>query len=89
MLPQTLQLASSLRDIANMLETGLDLGAKNLEAVQHLVATFSMAEISFDGVDFTAKCPPEILQTVLRYLPPADLKAAVLVNKRWRQVWSV
>ena len=86
MLLQTLQLASSLRDIANMLESGLDLGAKNLEAVQLLVATFSLAEISLDGVDFTAKCPPEILQTVLHYLPPADLKAAVLVNRRWRQV---
>ena len=84
--PNTLQLAKTLRNIANLLESGLEVGTKNLETVQHLVATFSMAEVSFDGVDFTSRCPPEVLQTVLRYLPPADLKAAVLVSKRWRQV---
>ena len=83
---QSIQLANGLKRIAQLLESGLDLGRKNFKAVETLMESFCWEEISLVAVDFTSQCPPEILKHIFSYLQPEDLKAAVLVNKRWYAV---
>ena len=83
---QSIQLANGLKSIAQLLESGLDLGRKNFKAVETLMESFCWEEISLVAVDFTSQCPPEILKHIFSYLQPEDLKAAVLVNKRWYAV---
>ena len=36
--------------------------------------------------DFITKCPPEILEHILQFLPPKDLKSAVCVSKNFAKV---
>ena len=41
-----------------------------------------MAEVLTCPEDKLSKCPPEILEEILQYLNPKELKSVLLVNKK-------
>ena len=79
-------MAQSLREIANLLDQQVDLGPGNFNILHDFLSKFSPLEISTTSEDFSARCPPEVLEHIFHFLPPRDLKNAVGVNKKWFQV---
>ena len=83
-----LQMAESLRSLANMIEQNI-LSPKKLKLIDNFLLNFSSPKISSTlstPEDFSSRCPPEVLEHILHFLPPKDLKSAVLVNKKWLEV---
>ena len=73
-------MANSLRDIATLLERE-EVRPALLKEVGEFINKFPWAEFSTCPEDKLSRCPPEIMEQILQYLPPRDLKSAVLVNK--------
>ena len=84
-MPLLKNMAQSLREIANLLDHEVDLGPQNFNILHDFLSKFSPLEI-FPTSDFSSRCPPEVLEHILHYLPPRDLKNAVGVNKKWLKV---
>ena len=76
-LPQQ-KMAIRLREIANVLDREDD--------VQEFITKFPMAEVPTCLEDNISRLPPEVLEHILHFLPPQDLKAAVQVSKKWKGV---
>ena len=74
------KMANSLRDIATLLERE-EVRPALLKEVGEFINKFPWAEFSTCPEDKLSRCPPEIMEQILQYLPPRDLKSAVLVNK--------
>ena len=74
------KIANSLRDIATLLERE-EVRPALLKEVEEFINKFPWAEFSTCPEDKLLRCPPEIMEQILQYLPPRDLKSAVLVNK--------
>ena len=75
------KMAGRLRDIVKLLESE-EVRPRLLTEVEEFINKFHLAEFSTCPEDKLSRCPPEILEHVLQYLPPRDLKCAVLVNKK-------
>ena len=75
------KMASRLRDIAKLLERE-EMRPRLLNEVEDFINKFPLAEFSTCPEDKLSRCPPEILEHLLQYLPPRDLKCAVLINKK-------
>ena len=75
------KMASRLRDIAKLLERE-EMRPRLLNEVEEFINKFPLAEFSTCPEDKLSRCPPEILEHILQYLPPRDLKCAVLINKK-------
>ena len=75
------KMAGRLRDIVKLLERE-EVRPRLLTEVEEFINKFPLAEFSTCPEDKLSRCPPEILEHVLQYLPPRDLKCAVLVNKK-------
>ena len=75
------KMASRLRDIAMLLERE-EVRPRLLKEVEEFIKKFPLAEFSTCPKDKLSRCPPEILEHILQYLPPRDLKSAVLTNKK-------
>ena len=74
------KMASRLRDIVKLLERE-EVRPRLLKEVEEFINKFPWAEFSTCPEDKLSRCPPEIMEQILQYLPPRDLKSAVLVNK--------
>ena len=57
-----------------------------LKEVEEFINKVPLAEFSTCPEDKLSGCLPEILEHVLQYLPPKDLKSAVLTNKKLYEV---
>ena len=57
-----------------------------LKEVEEFINKVPLAEFSTCPEDKLSGCLPEILEHVLQYLPPRDLKSAVLTNKKLYEV---
>ena len=79
------KMANSLRDIATLIERE-EVRPRLLKEVEELINKFPLAEFSTCPKDKLSRCVPEILEHVLQYLPPRDLKSAVLTNKKLCEV---
>ena len=79
------KMASRLRDIAKLLERE-EVRPRLLKEVEEFINKFPLAEFSTCPEDKLSRCLPEILEQDLQYLPPRDLKSAVLTNKKLCEV---
>ena len=79
-------MANSLREIAYVLDREVELRPNILHVVQEFITKFQRAEVSTCLEDNISRCPPEVLQHILHFLPPKDLKSAVEVSKSWKGV---
>ena len=82
-------MAERLRSIANLVEGQVHLSPRNLKMVEDFLSNFPMPKISSTSCpseDFSSRCAPEVLEHILHFLPPRDLKSAVMVNKKWYEV---
>ena len=84
-LPQQ-KMAIRLREIANVLDREVEVRPNILDDVQEFITKFPMAEVPTYLEDNTSRLPPEVLEHILHFLPPQDLKAAVQVSKGWKGV---
>ena len=84
-LPQQ-KMAIRLREIANVLDREVEVRPNILDDVQEFILKFPMAEVPTYLEDNISRLPPEVLEHILHFLPPQDLKAAVQVSKRWKGV---
>ena len=69
-----------------MLDREVELRPNILHVVQEFITKFQRAEVSTCLEDNISRCPPEVLQHILHFLPPKDLKSAVEVSKSWKGV---
>ena len=83
---QQTEMADSLRNVANLLKQQVDLDPKKLRIVEEFLSKFSPAEIAPNSKESSSTLPPEVLENIRQFLPPSDLKSAVLVNKKWSEV---
>ena len=74
-------MAKTLREIADALESEV-VKPNILKEVEIFITKFPMVEVLTCPEDKLSQCPPEILEEVLQYLSPKDLKSALLVNKK-------
>ena len=74
-------MAKTLREIADALESEV-VKPSILKEVEIVITKFPMVEVLTCPEDKLSQCPPEILEEVLQYLSPKDLKSALLVNKK-------
>ena len=84
-LPQQ-KMAIRLREIANVLDREVEVRPNILDDVQEFITKFPMAEVPTCLEDNISRLPPEVLEHILHFLPPQDLKAAVQVSKGWKGV---
>ena len=82
-LPQQ-KMAIRLREIANVLDREVEVRPNILDDVQEFITKFPMAEVPTCLEDNISRLPPEVLEHILHFLPPQDLKAAVQVSKGWK-----
>ena len=75
------KMAGRLRDIVKLLESE-EVRPRLLTEVEEFINKFPLAEFSTYPEDKLSRCPPEILDHLLQYLPPRDLKCAALANKK-------
>ena len=69
-------MAKTLREIADALESEV------VKEVKIFITKFPMAKVLTCPEDKLSKCPPEILEEILQYLNPKELKSVLLVNKK-------
>ena len=73
-LPQQ-KMAIRLREIANVLDREVEVRPNILDDVQEFITKFPMAEVPTCLEDNISRLPPEVLEHILHFLPPQDLKA--------------
>ena len=62
-MPLLENMAQSLQEIANLLDQQVDLGPGNFNILHDFLSKFSPLEISTTSEDFSARCPPEVLES--------------------------
>ena len=73
-------MAKSLREIANALESE-EVEPRIFREVEIFIRIYGRS-VDLPWRQAHQVCPPEILEEILQYLNPKDLKSAVLVNKK-------